>query len=1054
MILPVQEFSGNSKGEKYVWELFKEYLPKDFVSFHNYYLTLRQADIIMLVPSRGVLIVEIKGYKAKNIIKAPDNNYIQIVDSTPIPSPFKQAIEYRNIFINDYLNENNIKNVYVGCVVCYPFVNREEFSEKQLDKISPQELTITSEDFQTSEHLVNKISSIFDFIDKNRPSNYKFDNSFIDIIGNLISPNFRDCYILSDQVKSENKTDFKADSIKSVVETSINTKEIARNYSLFYYYKAGEVLKFSIDDLISLWLKGTKIFFYSDDVGILDNLKNKLKTIIAERKQEKVFGFNSSGTFLFSLDKAPTFANSFCILNGVGAGNYSKEFETLHECSSFNKDQYLIEHAKENEDIIVKAGAGTGKTFSIMSRINYLVWKKDYEPVGLKNAVSMITFTRDSADAMKKKITENFLKYNLLTRDSAYLDYIEVIEEMNILTIHSMAKNLLQQFAFQLGLGKDFKIASSVYDIRRFLQKNLNHVIENNPNFVDKLNLSVYDLTKRLIELIGKFDNKNIDLLTNNKNLNYGNETINSDFKYIIDVIKNTQKDLGEYNAKNNAVQLSDLIRKLDILSVDLSGENSSNNNLNQKIDFLFVDEFQDTDDSQIELMVAFKKLLNFNFFVVGDIKQCIYRFRGAEVLAFDTLKQLDGSSFTEFSLNKNYRTYASLMDSLNDIFIKWDSEQIINYKKFNGDVLSSSLEKNYKAEINEFSYRSNLDFENELIKIANECKEEKEVAILVRYNWQIEKIKNVFAKYGQTVKTDVGGDLYKIEPTIDLYKLVLALKYNTSPKYLCNLYTTSYIKEPLLKTELFNINNEEIKSYFNTNILNALDNWDEYLKRLKDEPILKVLRDIIDDTNPWNNYANNFEYEEHSDPEINKKIKAERVAYYAKNLDQLFEILIETSNTDYLTLNKVCNFLELMITTKREAESRISTQSKTNIICTTVHKSKGLEYDVVVLPYCDDDISWKREKGKVDLIYSRTMTSTGTVYEIGYQIKDDKFNNCFKNDIYEKYLNTEKRDRRQEEARILYVALTRAKKRIVHFTDLGENHDKSWRNLIKGKFN
>lgn len=52
---------------------------------------------------------------------------------------------------------------------------------------------------------------------------------------------------------------------------------------------------------------------------------------------------------------------------------------------------------------------------------------------------------------------------------------------------------------------------------------------------------------------------------------------------------------------------------------------------------FMFVDEFQDTDDSQIESLLKIAEYLDYKLFVVGDIKQCIYRFRGAEEEAFNS---------------------------------------------------------------------------------------------------------------------------------------------------------------------------------------------------------------------------------------------------------------------------------------------------------------------------------------------------------------------------------------------------------------------------------
>ena len=76
-------------------------------------------------------------------------------------------------------------------------------------------------------------------------------------------------------------------------------------------------------------------------------------------------------------------------------------------------------------------------------------------------------------------------------------------------------------------------------------------------------------------------------------------------------------------------------------------------------------------------------------------------------------------------------------------------------------------------------------------IRAKESLKDKEKIAILVRYNYQIAEIKEICDKHGINVETEIGGELFRIDPTIDLFKLVLALKYNQSPKYLYNLYTT-----------------------------------------------------------------------------------------------------------------------------------------------------------------------------------------------------------------------------------------------------------------------
>lgn len=86
---------------------------------------------------------------------------------------------------------------------------------------------------------------------------------------------------------------------------------------------------------------------------------------------------------------------------------------------------------------------------------------------------------------------------------------------------------------------------------------------------------------------------------------------------------------------------------------------------------FMFVDEFQDTDDVQIEILMEISKRLGYKLFVVGDVKQCIYRFRGAKENAFDQLGFKGNKEWLLYSLTKNYRTDHSLLDLFHNSFMR-----------------------------------------------------------------------------------------------------------------------------------------------------------------------------------------------------------------------------------------------------------------------------------------------------------------------------------------------------------------------------------------------
>lgn len=131
---------------------------------------------------------------------------------------------------------------------------------------------------------------------------------------------------------------------------------------------------------------------------------------------------------------------------------------------------------------------------------------------------------------------------------------------------------------------------------------------------------------------------------------------------------------------------------------------------------------------------------------------------------------------------------------------------------------------------------------------------------------------------------------------------------------------------------------------------------------------------------------------------------------------------------------------LKINITTYQEEASRskeIETD-EVNIICTTIHKSKGLEYGTVILPYTADDISSTYHSGlsvnyvNGKLIYSYGSGHGNMDYSDGYMI------------------DTESMEQEQEESRILYVALTRAIRNVVWVKDLDSTVQQCWENFME----
>lgn len=1029
-----------SEGEEKTFKFIKENLPDEYTGYFNYRVNNQEFDIAVLVPGMGVVIIEIKGHYADSVLNVIDNENIQLVNGQIIKSPWKQADRYRWNLINKVKEQFDDIIVPVIPMVCYPYINKQFFYEKRLDIISDEKETILSDDFEK-------------------------ENSFIDKIEQILKK-----VMASNNVK--NVTNISLKKVRSLFEVidSKSAKEIKLDkcYSVLKYIGINDDYREEINKLLELWSKGSKIIIFSETDKVLDfariSIRNKMNELYIEAKDDFNIEKNKESIYNFNLYKIPGTINDPLIIVDGDIHAINEMHETLSkidEVTNFNLNQYRIEHAPIEQDIVIKAGAGTGKTYSMISRISFLIYRHMLNEENLKESIILITFTNEAARNMKNRLKSSLKNRYIITKDFSSLQMIECVENMNICTIHSLTKKILKKFSVKLGLGNDLKVTTGIYELNKIIDEttntyiNDNEYLQNNKMLED---LRLYDLKNRINKILEKLSNKNLDISTDE--LDVGNIEDSIGYKseianMILDIAKESEFKIKENSDKNNNIRLSDLIMKLKVLTDKYKEE------LEKEISYLkyvFVDEYQDTDDVQIELMKKFQDILGFNLFVVGDIKQCIYRFRGAEDKAFDIL-QKDRKEFLEYSLNKNYRSDKEILKEFHDIFKFWNdkyksleynaNDELVGVKEFNN---SSKLVEIVNISEDEEIEKKLLD---QIRVLKKQLSHEETIAILVRENKQIEKIKRMTNKpeYSDIyIETDIGGDLYKIKPTLDLYKLVLALKYNKNPKYLFNLYTTEYVDKYVSKLDIYNNRNDK-KSLVNIfNRKYCIENWDEYIERLKIEPIMKVIRDIIVQTKPWNNYVSEVENE------ISKTISAN---YYKTNLEQLIEKIVTAYDNDYLTLNKLQQFLKIMITTKQDEESRgtnidIYEENLTEprIKCMTVHKSKGLEFDVVIMPYCDFNIEDPRKRGYVDIITRKN--------KIGYYIqlpritgsstnKEGQYNSqIIQNNYYKEERKTEVEDRKKEETRILYVAMTRAIQKVIYF-----NNDKvknmSWQKLIKG---
>lgn len=1021
MVFPIENFIGDSPAEEEVWALAQRAIPKDSLSFHNYFLEAKRPDVILITPNRGVLIIEIKGFLAKNIKSVPDSTIIKFFNAPPKGSPLNQAIGYRNKLIEMMGQNSEIDPAFIAVAVCYPYITHAEFSQKMLYKISLEEMTILKEDMVSEEAFNEKIEKIYDFVYQSMGFHFgqmQFEGDAVKKVAYLFAPDF-----------DKDLEEIKTTELPAPLPVNVD-----------YYSKLitfpEKIDQTVVRNLLDEWFLGGKLYLFFAEESDYRWFQTEVEQQLRDRGKNEYKFFEkiteNMPNLVFSRIQGIT--SEIVIKNGEGFEQYDDLLTLIDDNSLFNYQQYKVEHA-ETKNIIVKAGAGTGKTFSMLSRINYLIWKHQYSAAELVNRIAMITFTNDAAREMKDKLASNFFERFVLTTNVVYLEYMEAVENMRISTIHSLAKEIIKKNASKLGLGKNFAISGSNYNKKKRIHTAFNEYVTHSNNI--EIGIPLYLMENRIESFISQIENKNLDI-SDYRKIDFGNErSVNGRSRFIdlLPTISKAKRDYREDCKKDNKIALSDIILQLDFLTDKIS-------NQEDLIDYLFVDEFQDTDDVQIRLIAKYMNIFALKLFVVGDTKQCIYRFRGADDAAFELLKKEIKTDVIEIELKKNYRTDTLLLNRMNKTFSSWDKKGDIEYGE--RDRLIGTKEYNnsdcyYKYIFSDEDVRNNMIVEN-ILKIQEEHPEET-IAVLVRTNFQVLDFKEICDQANLRIETSVGGNLYKIEPALDLLKLLHALKYHQSPKNIYGLYTTSYVSETLDKVEIDNLSSSQKLDYFYKHLPKSLKKWDEYVERLRLEPVLKVVRDLIDDAKPWSIFANEMSEAEEEQQDYKK--------YYLTNLDQIFENISLSTNSNYLTLNSLIEYLEIMILTKQEEDEResiINSLSSNIPICTTVHKAKGLEYDHVILPYCLYDVASAKKKGDVDIIYVDN--------KVGYSVKGLDFRDRpFINDYYDQFKKIEFEDRRKEEIRILYVAMTRAKRSLSYYVDDELNNNKltsNWKAMLK----
>lgn len=673
--------------------------------------------------------------------------------------------------------------------------------------------------------------------------------------------------------------------------------------------------------------------------------------------------------------------------------------------------------------VMVIAGPGTGKTQILATRIGKILLETDTSP----HNILCLTYTDAATISMRNRLVQ------LIGPDA---------HRIHIHTFHGFCNQVIQE---NLGIFGNYRQLEPISDLERIdLYQSLINALPNDHRLKRLKGDPQYEM-RRLQHLFSLMKKENYSVAELEKAIDHHLDTIldDPDMYYKVSRGSNKKGDLKQKSYADVVHRMEDLragvnlfpafnkmmsdIGRYDyedmIAWVIKAFENDEDLLLQyqERYQYFLVDEFQDTNGAQkrlLDLLVSFWEEAP-NVFVVGDDDQAIYKFQGANMGNIKHFRQQYDPALVV--LVKNYRSTQGILDTAKDL-IEYNEERIVNEVEFglNKDLVAMTDEAGISPEVVITSYNNIIQEQAAIVTRLQQLYEREqdlgEIAILYRNHKQVEKLVEVLEKKLIPINIKRRVDILKMP----LVRNVLNILTYINSAYLQQGFTDKLLFE-IMHYNFFNIKSQDIAQLIwyvrkqqsreeedspsRINLSTVIAN-----KKLLEELQLTSVREITflhDLIDKWIADINDvtlqvlFQNVINEGHILNYVLNHPDKSWLLQVLGTLFDLIKEeTTKEPDLSLGTFLETLEKMKEHRLPVSINKIVSAENGVHFLTAHSAKGLEFNHVIILGATTDIWDKKRRG-------------GGSFSFPADINSDNESNT------------------EDERRLMYVAMTRAKSKL-----------------------